>query len=62
MAKPATAGEATLERNRRAPRGGWRQRAGKEKSRNLRDPALAATLRRESDGPIVTRKGLTSLE
>jgi hypothetical protein len=37
--KPATVGEATLERNRQAPRGGWRQRVGKGKQRNLGDPA-----------------------
>ena len=38
MVKPATVGEATLERNRQAPRGGWSQRVGKE-SRNLGGPA-----------------------
>ena len=62
MVKPAIVSEATLERSRQAPRGGWRQRAGKEKPRNLRDPAWAATLRRESDSPIVVVKGLTRPE
>ena len=56
MTKPATVGEATLERNRQAPRGGWRQRAGKEKPRNLRDPARAATPRRKSEGIVVAGK------
>ena len=63
MAKPATVGEATLERNRQAPRGGWRQRAGKEKSRNLGDPADGGKVgvvhrphRRESEGIVVAGK------
>ena len=60
--KSVIGGEATLARIRRTPRGGWRQRAGKEKSRNLRGPSLAATPRRESDDPIVAGKGLTRLE
>ena len=60
--KPAIVGEATLERSRRAPRGDWRQRVGKEKSSNLGDPAQVATPRRKSDDPIVVRNGLTSLE
>ena len=61
--KPATDGEATLERNRQAPRGGWRQRAGKEKSRNLGDPADGGKVgvvhrphRRESEGIVVAGK------
>jgi hypothetical protein len=62
MVKPANIGEETFESNRCALRGGWRQRVGKEKSRNLRDPASATACRRESDGLIVARKGLTSLE
>ena len=52
-----------------SPRGGWRQRVGKEKPMNLRDPADGGKVgvdhrphRRESDGPIVAGKGLTSLE
>ncbi len=63
MPKPANVGEATLERNRHAPRGGWRQRAGKEKSRNLRDPAVRGKVgvvhrlhRRESEGIVVAWK------
>jgi len=82
LPKPATVGEATLERSRQAPRGDWRQRAGKEKSRNLRteakrrkpavgspkgerseaNPAWATAPCRESEDPIVARKGLKSLE
>ena len=60
--KPATDDEATPSCNRGAPRGDWRQRVGKEKSRNLRGPRWVATPVRESDDPIVARKGLTSLE
>ena len=69
MAKPVTVGEATLECNRWAPRGDWRQRVGKEKSSNLGDPADGGKVgvvhrpsRRKSDGPIVAGKGPTSLE
>ena len=65
--KPAIIGEATLVRSRWAPRGGWRQRAGKEKSRNLRDPSRPARLAvrrdvnpsrpgRESEGIVVAGK------
>ena len=64
-----TVGEATLERSRQAPRGDWRQRVGKEKQRNLGDPADGGKVgvvhrpyRRESDGPVIVRKGLISLE
>jgi len=60
--KPAIDDEATPACNRRAPRGDWRQRVGKEKSRNLRGPSAATTPRRESDDPIVVQKGLTGLE
>ena len=67
--KPAIVGEAALECSRRAPRGGWRQRVGKEKSSNLGDPADGGKVgvvhrpsRRKSDGPIVAGKGLTSPE
>jgi len=56
--KSATGDEATPASSRRAPRGDWRQRAGKEKSRNLRGPAREFAPRRESDGPIVAWKGL----
>ncbi len=62
VVKSATGDEATPECNRRAPRGVWRQRVGKEKSRNLRGPSSVATPRRESDDPIVAGKGLTRLE
>ena len=62
MLKSVIAGEATLESSRRTPRGGWRRRAGKEKSRNLRGPTKAEAPRRESDGLIVARKGLIRLE
>jgi len=60
--KSVTDGEATLTSIRRAPRGDWRQRAGKEKSRNLRGPSSVATQWRESDDSIVAGKGLTRLE
>jgi hypothetical protein len=67
--KPATASEATLMCSWRASRGERRQRAGKEKSRNLRDPAVGDKVgvvhrcrRRESDGPIVVKNGLTRAE
>ena len=67
--KPATVGEATLARNRQAPRGDWRQRVGKEKPSNLGDPAEGGKVgvvhrshRRKSDGLIVAGKGLTSPE
>ena len=63
MPKPAIVGEATLERSRQAPRGDWRQRAGKEKPRNLRDPADGGEVgvvhrpqRRESEGIVVAGK------
>src|SRR5690606_28038453 len=62
MVKPAIVGEVTLADSRRTPRGDWRQRVGKEKSRNLRGPSLAQAPRRESEDPIVAGKGLTRLE
>jgi hypothetical protein len=43
MLKPETIGEATPMSNRWAPRGGWRWRARKEKSRNLRDPIVVVS-------------------
>lgn len=61
MVKPAIIDEETFESNRWAPRGDWRQRVGKEKSRNLRGPR-AVMRDRESDEPIVAGKGLTNLE
>jgi len=61
--KSETDGEVTFICTRRTPRGGWRQRAVKEKPRNLRDPRPTIVLsERESDGLIVARKGLTILE
>ena len=54
--------EEMPERNHRTPRGGWRWHLGKEKSRNLRDPEGVDTLLRESDDPIVAKKGLIHLE
>ncbi len=60
--RSAIAGEETLERTQRAPRGGWRRRAGKEKPRNLSDPHWAKVAVRESDDPMVALKGLIRLE
>ena len=61
--KPATASEATLKCSWRAFRGGWRQRAGKEKSSNLGDPADGGKVgvvhrrhRRKSEGIVVAGK------
>jgi hypothetical protein len=62
MLKSAIAGVETPTSSRRIPRGGWRRRIGKEKSRNLRDPLWRAISWRESEDPIVARKGLISLE
>ena len=59
--KSVTDEEAIPESIRRAPRGGWRQRAGKEKSRNLRGPQSHWTLW-ESDDLIVVMNGLISPE
>ena len=55
MAKSVTVDEATPECNQRAPRGGWRQRAGKEEHRNLRGPVVE-THHRASDDLIVVMK------
>jgi hypothetical protein len=46
------------EPNQWAPRGDWRRRAMKEKSRNRRDPVLSD---RESETFIVAKKDLTNL-
>jgi len=77
MMKPATGGEATGKSSRRAFRGGWGQRAGKERPRNLGDPVQCDGLRvvdgvgrhnhtggcgRESDRLIVARKRVTTVE
>jgi len=55
MLKPVDIGEETFVCNRCVPRGDWRRRVRKEKSRNLRDPALGGP-GWESDVPIVVRK------
>lgn len=57
--KPVTTGEATFICSQWTPRGAWRQRAMKEKSRNLRGPIITDW---ESDTSIVAKKGLTNLE
>jgi hypothetical protein len=78
MVKPVTGGEATGASIRRAFRGGWGQRAGKDLSRNLGDPAalerVARTSRlresitvelcvgRESERFIVAKKRVTIAE
>jgi len=62
MLKPAAAGEETPISSLWISRGDWRRRVGKEKSRNLRGPIPAAALGRESDDPIVAKKGLTRRE
>lgn len=59
MLKPATIGEETFTSNQWAPRGVWRRRAMKEKSRNLRYPVLTD---RESETFIVAKKDLINLE
>jgi hypothetical protein len=75
--KPATDGEETGESSRWAFRGDWRQRVGKERSRNLGDPTwrdakVSEALEgrhnrqggcgRESDRPIVARKRVMTVE
>lgn len=59
MLKPETVGEETFTCNRRASRGDWRQRAEKEKSRNLRDPISTD---RVSETFVVAEKGVMNLE
>ena len=54
--KPAAIGEATFVCSRWAPRGGWRWRVRKEKSRNLRDPDRLRGRVRESDVLRVVRR------
>jgi hypothetical protein len=41
-AKPETDGEVMFTSNHQASRSGWRRRAGKERSWNLRDPLVAS--------------------
>ena len=75
--KPATGGEATGAVHPWAFRGGWGQRAGKDSSRELGDPAEQAWKHdqrlagihnresapaRESERPIVARKRVTTVE
>ena len=75
MVKPATGDEVTGVVHHRAFRGGWGQRAGKDSSRNLGDPAVRKRERdrrlagihnrergtgRESEGPIVAAKRVTT--
>jgi len=61
--KSETGEEVTFICTCQTPRGAWRQRAGKEKSRNLRDPQPTFVWsERESDGLIVAKKRLTILE
>jgi hypothetical protein len=55
MLKPATVGQETFVCSRWAPRGDWRWRVRKEKSRNLRDPNTGYRVR-ESDVLIVVKK------
>lgn len=59
--KPVTGGEETFACSRRALRGGWRRRVGKDSSRNLRGPASDHACR-ESDGLIVAKKRLINVE
>jgi len=59
MLKSATVGEATFTCNRWTSRGDWRQRAEKEKSRNLRCPISTD---RESETFVVAEKGVMNLE
>ena len=54
--KPAAIGEETFVCSRWAPRGDWRWRVRKEKSRNLRDPNRLHDPARESDVLIVVKK------
>ena len=56
MLKPAAIGQETFVCSRLAPRGDWRWRVRKEKSRNLRDPNTAHGRVGESDVPIVWKK------
>jgi hypothetical protein len=56
LLKPATVDEETFVSNRRTPRGDWRWRVRKEKSRNLRNPNRLHGHVRESDVPIVVKK------
>lgn len=61
LLKSDTSGEETFVSSCWTLRGDWRWRVGKDKSRNLRDPARDHACR-ESDGLIVAGKDLTRLE
>jgi len=56
LLKPAAIGQETFVCSRWAPRGDWRWRVRKEKSRNLRDPNTKHDSVRESDVLIVVKK------
>ncbi len=56
MLKPAIVGQETFVCSRWAPRGDWRWRVRKEKSRNLRDPNTMQYRVWESDVLIVVKK------
>lgn len=56
LLKPDAIGQETFVCSRWAPRGDWRWRVRKEKSRNLRDPNTKDDSVRESDVLIVVKK------
>ena len=57
LLKPDTVGEETFTCSQLTPRGGWRQRVGKERLRNLGDPMPTFVLSDwESDDLIVVKK------
>ena len=56
LLKPAIIGQETFICSRWTPRGDWRWRVRKEKSRNLRDPNTTYFSIRESDVLIVVKK------
>ena len=56
LLKPAIIGQETFICSRWTPRGDWRWRVWKEKSRNLRDPNTTYFSIRESDVLIVVKK------
>ena len=62
LLKPVICGEEIFISNRRALRGDWRWRVRKDKSRNLRDPVCAVGVNRKSDGFIVAKKCVMSME
>lgn len=62
LLKPVICGEEIFTSNRRALRGDWRWRVRKDMSRNLRDPVFSTAEHRKSDGFIVAKKCLISME